>query len=177
MTDSSAPLPTPPTHYNTPRYGLVALVALTTVLLDQLSKGWILSTFTPGDIKPVIPGLFNLTLTFNPGAAFGLWTGLSDGWRQLLLSLTVLIALAVVLFFLRQPTHRGRLSQIALAAILGGAIGNIIDRLRLGSVVDFIDIYLGSWHWPAFNIADSAICVGVAILILLPQSKTTPKNA
>ena len=70
MTDSSAPLPTPPTHYNTPRYGLVALVALTTVLLDQLSKGWILSTFTPGDIKPVISGLFNLTLTFNPGAAF-----------------------------------------------------------------------------------------------------------
>jgi signal peptidase II len=79
----------------------------------------------------------------------------------------------VVFVFLRHTANRGWIPQTALAAILGGALGNVIDRLRYGRVVDFLDFYWENYHWPAFNIADSAICIGVAVLILLPQPKTT----
>jgi len=147
---------------------LTLLVALTTTALDQLTKYLILRTFVPGEILPIIPNLFNLTLTFNLGAAFGLWSGLSDGLRQLVLASSNLLALGVVVFFMRQPGYHGRAAQAALAAILGGAVGNIIDRFTRGSVVDFLDFYIGSSHWPAFNVADSAICVGVFVLLLLP---------
>ncbi len=155
------------------RVVLVAAVALVTVLLDQLTKLWVLNTIPHNELWPVIPGIFNLTLAYNPGAAFGLWTGLSDGTRQLVLTGTILLAVALVVVFLKQTADRGWIPQAALAGILGGAIGNVIDRLRLGSVVDFLDFYWDSYLWPAFNVADSAICVGVAVLILLPKPKTT----
>lgn len=153
-----------------PHYVLVALVSFLIIASDQLSKFYILNTFTPGEVLAVIPNLFNLTLTFNPGAAFGLWGQMGDGWRQLILGVTTCAALGVVFYFLRQPAYRNKLAQTALACILGGAVGNIIDRLRHnGTVVDFLDFYWGNAHWPAFNVADSAICIGVALLILLPQ--------
>ena len=139
---------------------LVSSVAALTMVADQLSKQAILATFERGEILPVIPGLFNLTLTFNPGAAFGLWGSLPEGWRQAVLALTILFALVVVFFFLRQPGYRNRISQAALAAVLGGALGNIIDRMIHGHVVDFLDFYVGDRHWPAFNLADSAIVCG-----------------
>jgi signal peptidase II len=161
-----------PTHAPV-RYGLVIITAVVTTIADQLSKLLILRAFTEGEVRPVIQGLFNLTLAFNPGAAFGLWTGLSDGSRQVVLALTTLLALGVVFVFLRHTANRGWIPQTALAAILGGALGNVIDRLRYGRVVDFLDFYWENYHWPAFNIADSAICIGVAVLILLPQPKTT----
>jgi signal peptidase II len=139
------------------------------ISLDQLSKRYILEHFQPGEIRPVVSDLFNLTLTYNPGAAFGLWGNLSDGWRQLILGSTTLLALGVVFYFLRQASYRAVKTQAALAAILGGAIGNVIDRFCYnGTVVDFLDVYWGSAHWPAFNIADSAICIGVFILIVFP---------
>ncbi len=145
----------------------MTLVTLLVVALDQASKRYILEHFQPGEIRPVIPELFNLTLTFNPGAAFGLWGTLSDGWRQGILASTTLLALGVVFYFLRQPSYRGAKTQAALAGILGGAIGNVIDRFCYnGTVVDFLDFYWGSSHWPAFNVADSAICIGVFILII-----------
>ncbi len=146
---------------------LVLVVVAATAVLDQLSKYIILQALFPGEIVPIIPGVFNLTLTFNFGAAFGLWSGLSDGLREVVLALTNLLALGVVVYFMRQPTYRSRAAQFALAGILGGAIGNIIDRFARGSVVDFIDFYLGTSHWPAFNLADSAICIGVTVLLLL----------
>lgn len=152
---------------------VIALASISTVLLDQVSKHLILRSFQPGEIRPVIDGLFNLTLTFNRGAAFGLWSGLPPGWREAILALTILFALVVVGYFLTRPYYQNKLSQIALSVILGGACGNIIDRVRLGAVVDFLDVYYGSYHWPAFNVADSAICVGVAMLLLFP-AKTTP---
>jgi len=165
-------------HARPVNWVLVSAVALATILADQFSKMCVLNSFQEGELLPVIPGFFNLTLAYNPGAAFGLWTGLGEGARQAVLGLTICVALTVVLVFLRQTAHRGWIPQTALAAILGGAIGNIVDRITHGGrVVDFLDFYWSTHHWPAFNVADSAICVGVAALILLPQPKATVKNS
>jgi signal peptidase II len=155
----------------TPRFSLVVTLAVLVAALDQLSKLLIVREFLPGQLRPIIPGLFNLTLTYNHGAAFGLWGGLSEGLREVVLGATILIALGVVWFFLRQPAYQNKIGQSALAAILGGALGNIIDRVFRGAVVDFLDVFYGEHHWPAFNVADSAICVGVVVLLLLPQPR------
>jgi signal peptidase II len=146
------------------------LVTSLTILADQVTKGIVLSSFRPGEIRPVIEGLFNLTLTFNYGAAFGLWSWLTPGTREIVLGLTILGAMGLVGFFLTRPYYRTLSAQVALSAILGGAIGNVIDRIRLGAVVDFLDFYVGNNHWPAFNVADSAICIGVAVLLLWVKS-------
>lgn len=163
-------------HIKKSTRALVAVSTIGTILLDQVSKHLVLQNFQPGEIRPIIDGVFNLTLTFNRGAAFGLWSGLPPGWREGVLALTILFALLVIAYLLTRSYYQNALSQIALSAILGGACGNIIDRVRLGAVVDFLDFYYGSYHWPAFNIADSAICVGVAILLLFP-TKTAPATA
>lgn len=152
----------------TRRYLRILLVALLVVVLDQLSKELVLRSFTIGELRPVVPDYFNLTLTFNPGAAFGLWAGLVSPWREVVLALTAGAAMFVVLFFLKHPQHQHTAAQIGLAAVLGGAIGNVIDRIRFGAVVDFLDFYIGTSHWPAFNVADTAICCGVAALVLWP---------
>ncbi|MBN8549844.1 MAG: lipoprotein signal peptidase [Deltaproteobacteria bacterium] len=141
-------------------------VSFVVVVLDQLSKWLVLQNIARGEIIPVVPSFFNLTLTFNRGAAFGILAGVPDGTRQLLLGVTTLIALSAVLYFLRKDYRDQKLAQFSLALIFGGAVGNIIDRFRLGEVVDFLDVYWQNYHWPAFNVADSAICVGVCILIL-----------
>ena len=155
-------------------------VVLSTIAADQLTKQIVLRTFLPGEIRPVIPDFFNLTLTFNPGAAFGLWAGLPPGWREAALAVSIGLALVVVIFFLRQPAYQNTLGRISLAAVLGGALGNVIDRVAYGSVVDFLDVYFGAAHWPAFNVADSAITLGVIALIFMPQGKQvgteTPTN-
>ena len=135
------------------------------VVLDQLSKILILNSFASGEIREIIPGFFNLTLHFNPGVAFGMFANLDDGPRILVLTFTTVLALALVLYFLMTEYRFDKHGQFALALVMGGAVGNIIDRVRIGEVVDFLDFYLGSAHWPAFNVADSAICVGVTILI------------
>jgi signal peptidase II len=152
-----------------PRFTVVLLIATTVVALDQFTKRLALANFQPGELRQVLAGLFNLTLSFNRGAAFGLWSGLQSGWREVVLGGTILLALGVVGFLLTRPYYRSYAAQIALAAILGGAIGNVIDRFLYGAVIDFLDFYIGSYHWPAFNIADSAICVGVGLLLLVPK--------
>lgn len=136
------------------------------VALDQFTKYLVLQNLRRGEVIPLIPDFFNLTLTFNRGAAFGLLSGLPEGTRQLVLAATTLIALTAVLFFLVRDFHGEAVAHYSMALILGGAFGNVIDRVRLGEVVDFLDVYWGAYHWPAFNIADSAICIGVAILLL-----------
>lgn len=155
-------------------------VVLGIIAADQLTKQLVLRAFLPGEIRPVIPGFFNLTLTFNPGAAFGLWAGLPPGWRETALAVSIGLALVVVMFFLRQPAYQNTLGRISLAGVLGGALGNVVDRFAYGSVVDFLDVYIGTSHWPAFNVADSAITLGVIALIFMPQAKQvgteTPTN-
>ena len=125
----------------------------------------VLSQFRLGEIKPIIPSFFNLTLVYNPGVAFGVFSDLSDAVRIAVLTATTGIALLAIGYFLFSQYRHDIIAQAALAMITGGAIGNIIDRVRLGEVVDFLDFFIANYHWPAFNIADSAICVGVCILL------------
>ncbi len=135
---------------------MISLSALI-VLLDQATKYWISQT------KPfirVIPGCFNIVYVENPGAAFGILHG-----KQGLLSAISIIAVIVLLALICQERRMG--VSVSLSLILGGTCGNLIDRVRLGYVVDFLDVYVMDHHWPSFNIADSAITVGVGILIVV----------
>ena len=138
--------------------GLAGLI----IVLDQLTKLWVLATLKLGE-RIEVTSFFNLVLVFNPGAAFSF---LSDagGWQRWFF---VVLAIAVSgwLTFLIRRHAAERLLPAAAALILGGALGNVIDRIRFGAVADFLDAHAAGWHWPAFNIADSAISVGVALLV------------
>jgi signal peptidase II len=132
------------------------------LILDQLTKLAVLGNLAPyQDVIPVT-GFFNLVHVHNPGAAFSLLAD-QPGWQRGFFTAVALIASAVILWLLRKPGER--IFHIALALILGGAIGNVIDRILYGHVIDFLDFYVGTWHWPAFNVADSGITIGAALLI------------
>lgn len=133
---------------------------------DQITKIYAVDHLTLGQEVPVIEGLFNFTLVYNPGAAFGMFSGLPDMWRRIVLFGVSLLALGVVFRFMVKDAKDDPPSQIALSGILAGAIGNVIDRFRFDAVVDFLDFHWQGYHWPAFNIADSAISVGVFVLIV-----------
>ncbi len=141
-------------------------IALTVALLDQLSKYSIQQTFRPGQVVPVIPPFFNLTFILNPGAAFGFLAGSSANFRNPFFIAVSLLAITFIVYHRSRYRQVGLLPALGLSLILGGALGNLVDRLRLGMVVDFLDFYYGNYHWPAFNVADSAITVGVALMIL-----------
>ncbi|MGE0809007.1 MAG: signal peptidase II [Immundisolibacter sp.] len=142
------------------RLALAALV----LVLDQASKLAVLRLIEPYQTIPVIPG-FNLTLAFNRGASFSFLAD-AGGWQRWLFSAISVAASVVIVVLLRRTAPGDRLNGIGLSLVLGGAVGNLIDRLWLGHVVDFLDVYYGASHWPAFNVADSAITVGAALLIL-----------
>jgi len=137
--------------------------ALAIVAADQLSKAMILSRFAPGE-RLEVTGFLNLVLAFNKGAAFSLLAQ-APGWQTPVLILIALAAAAILSALIVRNLHK-RLLCTGLALVLGGALGNLIDRLRLGHVVDFVDLHAFGWHWPAFNVADAGITVGAAILIL-----------
>ena len=140
-------------------FALAALV----VLADQATKALVMSHFALGERLALAP-FFNLVFVYNPGAAFSFLSE-AGGWQKPLLVAFALGAAAIVsVLIVRRPLER--LLCTGLALILGGAIGNVIDRLRFGQVVDFLDFHAGGWHWPAFNVADSAITVGAVLLIL-----------
>lgn len=142
------------------------------VLLDQLSKYAVVSLLAVGGSHPIFPGFFNIVLTYNRGVAFGLFSGIeSDVTRYLVLGLTTIVALGAVTYFIRHDSCRGILAKLSLSMILGGALGNIIDRVRLGMVVDFLDVFWGEHHWPAFNVADSCITIGVLLLLFATPSE------
>ena len=133
------------------------------VAADQLTKAIILARFAPGE-RSEVTGFFNLVLAFNKGAAFSLLAQ-APGWQTPVLVVIALAAAAILSALIVRNLHK-RLLCTGLALVLGGALGNLVDRLRLGHVVDFIDLHAAGWHWPAFNVADSGITVGAAILIL-----------
>ena len=146
------------------------------VLLDQISKWAATAWLSYAEPVPVMP-LLNMTLLHNTGAAFSFLAS-AGGWQRWFFTLIALaISIALVIWLWRLPA-RERLTGAALALVLGGALGNLIDRVLYGYVVDFIDVYYGSWHWPAFNIADSAITVGVALLLWtsLRPAASAPRN-
>ena len=142
----------------------VALAAAI-VLIDQLTKIAIERAFDYGDVHPVT-GFFNLVLTYNRGAAFSFLASAS-GWQKHFLTVIGIGASLFILYLLARHGSQ-KLFSLALAMILGGAIGNVIDRLAYGHVIDFLDFHVGGWHWPAFNVADSAI-VGGAILLVVDE--------
>jgi signal peptidase II len=142
------------------------LVSLVVVILDQLSKIWILNNFSYGEVWEIIPDFFNLTLVMNPGAAFGLFAGLPTMTRRIVLGVVTIVAVILVVTLLRKEAKDDSYAQFGLYLILGGAFGNLIDRFRFDAVVDFLDVYVGAYHWPAFNVADSAISIGVTLLLI-----------
>ncbi|MEW6289213.1 MAG: signal peptidase II [Thermodesulfobacteriota bacterium] len=145
---------------------LLVLLAGLIIVADQLTKWLIMSRFGLYEIKEIVPGFFNLTYLHNTGAAFGLLANANPAWRPYFFIGIALAALVFVFFAFRQYRHRSAAYVFAFAFIGGGAVGNLIDRVRFGSVVDFLDFYVATHHWPAFNVADSAIVVGVGLFLL-----------
>jgi len=137
-------------------------IAFVVLVLDLASKYWVESALQFGEQIPVT-SFFNLVLTYNPGAAFSFLSEQS-GWQRWFLSGIAAIAAIIIVFLLNKYQHE-KLFCWSLSLILGGAIGNLYDRIMLGHVVDFLDFYVGTYHWPAFNIADSAIFVGTVLMI------------
>jgi signal peptidase II len=152
-------------HDESPWRRLLPWVALAAgvVLVDQFTKTLVERSFDYGDVK-AITGFFNLVLTYNKGAAFSFLASAS-GWQAHFLTGVGIAASLFILFLLGRHGHQ-RLFSLALALILGGAIGNVIDRIAYGHVIDFLDFHAGGWHWPAFNVADSAIVGGAMLLVL-----------
>ena len=151
----------------------VILLGLAIVLLDQFTKQWIRSTLVYGESRPLIEGFFNLTYVRNDGAAWNILSG--HGIILILISVAILALLIVYRrsFLTEQLSHK-----ILLGLMVGGIIGNLIDRIRFGWVTDFLDFQFGSYHYPSFNVADSAICIAVGLYILMnvfsPKDKKDP---
>ncbi len=140
-------------------------ISLAVLLLDQLTKFAVVARFSHYSTVSIIPGFFRLVRVENPGIAFGMFSDSPSSFTSIILVLVSVAAIGLVGMLLWQNPPSAPRSAAGLALILGGAAGNLLDRLARGHVVDFLDFYLGSYHWPAFNVADSAICVGAATVL------------
>lgn len=150
------------------------LLAAGVFALDRLTKWVIESTMTTFDVHTVVPGFFDIVHARNRGAAFSLLANSNSIWRDILLIGIALAALVIVGSMLRNASKLDWHTALALSLILGGAIGNVFDRVVFGAVTDFLDFYIGDMHWPAFNVADSAIVVGSCLLLLGMWRKQEP---
>ena len=148
-----------------PQHKLFVVLTAGVLFLDQLSKAVVSSALRMYEIRPIIHGLLNLTRIHNTGAAFGLLSGQVSPARTFFFLAVSVLAMGVVVWMLLRLPKGQKMEQVALSLIFAGALGNVVDRIRLGEVVDFIDIYYRSYHWPAFNVADSAISIGVILLL------------
>lgn len=146
---------------------LFATTAGLVLVLDQATKAWVQASFRLYESVTVVKGLFHLTYVRNPGAAFGLFSRYGEDFRRPFFLAVTILALAAILLVVRRLPPGRPWTVGALALIFGGALGNMVDRLRWGAVVDFLDVFWRTHHWPAFNVADSAITVGVTILVLI----------
>ena len=145
--------------------GFNLLIAVAVLAFDRFTK-WIVATrLSLHDGIPVVPGFFRIVHVENPGAAFGLFAASSSQWRLTLLILFSLLALVIVGVLLWKNSHMVSATGTALSLILGGALGNLWDRVIAGHVTDFLEFHVGSYYWPSFNIADSAIVVGALLLV------------
>ena len=143
---------------------LVAMVFL--IIADQMSKGAIQSSFYVGESMPIIDGFFNLTYVKNPGAAFGFMASAGKVVRQLMFLLLPVLFCGWIVYMLIKSLKGPYYLSLAYTLIMAGAVGNLIDRFSMGYVVDFFDFYYGRYHYPAFNIADSCICIAAGILVV-----------
>lgn len=147
------------------RFYFIILLAL--LGLDQLSKYLVLSHLELYEVQPLIPGFFNLVHVTNKGAAFSIFASVDSPLRHYFFVAVNSAAFLGLTIAAWKMSAQHLLYRVSFAMIAAGAVGNLIDRLRFGAVIDFLDFYAGSYHWPAFNVADSAICVGVVVLLAM----------
>lgn len=160
------------------RYTQASIWALIVVILDQITKIWVSSVMDVWTGKQVIPGLFNLVHVLNRGAAWGFLDSENIDWQRPLFIVITIIALGFIGYMLKTTSATDAWMIRGLGMIAGGAVGNLIDRVRLGAVIDFLDFYAGEYHWPAFNIADCALTIGAGCILLsmfLNRSTETDK--
>ena len=141
-------------------------IAVAVVGFDRLTKLWITEALDRGEVIHVLPGLLSIVHVRNPGAAFGLLAGAASPWREIALVAVSASAVTGFAWMLHRMPRDAVAERTATAAVIGGALGNLYDRIVYGEVVDFVDLYVGTWHWPAFNVADSAITIGAVLLIV-----------
>jgi signal peptidase II len=147
------------------KYARLWIVSGTIILLDQVTKWMVLKGIPLFHSIPVIPGFFNLVHIHNPGGAFGFLSSNTSGVKRFVFLFASSLAIGLILYLYRQAPKRQTWLSYGLALVFGGAVGNLIDRIWMGKVVDFLDFYIGSLHWPAFNVADSAVSAGMVIFV------------
>ncbi len=148
------------------RYSIAFGLALFVIILDQVTKVYIASTMTLWSSTPVIKDVFNIVHVLNRGAAFGFLNNADSTWQAYFFIGVTCLALVLILSMLRRSHNEDTFFNASLGLVLGGAIGNLIDRVRLGEVIDFLDFQFGTYHWPAFNVADISITTGALFLAL-----------
>ncbi len=158
------------------KYKKLVIIAGAIVIADQVAKAVILHYLPLYETHSVVPGFFNITHIQNPGGAFGFFADKSLYLRKILFLFFSTVAVCLIFYFYKHTPKSHPMLATGLALIFGGAIGNLIDRFRFGMVVDFLDFFIGHLHWPAFNIADSAITVGIAIFIFHIVFKKMPES-
>ena len=147
------------------KYSRLFLIATLVIIADQFTKYLVLRHMPLYKSIPVIPGFFSLTHVRNPGGAFGFLAQNGSPWRHWIFLGATLFALVMILYFYYRTPKTHPYLGLGLSLIFGGAIGNLIDRVRFGEVVDFLDVYVAHLHWPTFNVADSAVTIGVTIFV------------
>jgi signal peptidase II len=160
------------------RYFALAAIACVVVTFDQLTKLYIHSHFGIGDSVAVFPGWFNITYVRNTGAAFGILRNSMETFRQVFFMVIPPLAMVIIAAILRGVANTDRAQVLALSLIFGGALGNYVDRLRFGYVIDFLDFHAKDFYsWPAFNVADSCIVVGVGLILIMMAFTKQSKKA
>lgn len=157
------------------RYRILTIISIVILVLDQATKLYVDANFRLHESIPVVRGFFNLTYVRNKGAAFGIF---ADSAVRIPFFITVsIVAMLGILWYIRRIRNDQKLAVFSLSLVFSGAFGNLIDRIRLGEVIDFLDVFWQRHHWPAFNVADSAICVGVALLFIDMWREDRKKSA
>ena len=157
------------------RYRILAIISVVILALDQATKLYVDANFRLHESMPVIRGFFNLTYVRNKGAAFGI---LADNAVRIPFFITVsIVAMFGILWYINRVRNDQKLTVFSLSLVFAGAFGNLIDRVRLGEVIDFLDVFWQRYHWPAFNVADSAITVGVTLLLIDMWREDRKKSA
>jgi signal peptidase II len=152
------------------------IIVLLTVIIDQWSKFLVVESLQLYQSVPIVPGLFNLVYVTNSGAAFSLLADFDSPWRHYFFLTVGTLAVIGISYTAWKLAPISRVYPWALGLIAGGAIGNLIDRIRVGAVVDFLDFFIGRYHWPAFNVADSAICIGALTFLVINLLEARAQN-
>lgn len=153
------------------RYRIALPLAVGILALDQVTKAWVQHVLPLWSGIPVIQGFFNLVHVLNKGAVFGFLNRSDIDWQRYFFIGATVLAMTIIVHLLRTAQKESPAMFTGLGLVFGGAAGNLVDRVRFGHVIDFLDFYVGSYHWPAFNVADSAICVGALFLVITLYSR------